>query len=51
MFVDMDSQIESKGCCDNLDLLVDSNPISIEEIETRSKAIVDLLSLLRVKDS
>lgn len=36
---------------EELNLLADHNTLSVKEVETRSKAILDLLSLIRVKDS
>lgn len=52
MFDNLDSHIDSlKEVVSNVDFLVDLRTLFLEEIETRSGAIANLWSLLRIKDS
>lgn len=52
MFDNLDSHIDSlKEVVSNVDFLVDLMTLFLEEIETRSRAIANLWSLLRIKDS
>lgn len=48
VFSNLDNQIESlRDIIENLDLLVDHNVLSVEDVNIRSKAIADLWAFVR----